>query len=64
MAGGQFLPEWKKERIIKLYNRTTLSQYEIADTMLVAQSTVSKVIKEYKNGKLHLGVEADNTSSN
>ena len=52
MAGGPFLSDKKKQWIIKLYKNTLLTQVEIADTLRINQNLVSRVLKEYKDGKL------------
>ena len=62
MAGGPFITDKKKEQIVKLYNSTTLSQYEIADALRISQCSVSRVLKEYKN-EVRNEMGTDNPSS-
>jgi predicted transcriptional regulator len=48
MPGGPLVQSWKRTRIIKMHEDTDLTQYEIADLMQVRQSTVSKIITQYR----------------
>ena len=64
MAGGPFITEQKRKRIIKLYESTTLSLYEIAEVLRITQPTVSRVLKEYRNGGIQFKMEAGDSPSN
>ena len=63
MAGGPFITEQKRKRVIKLYNSTVLTQVEIAEALRISQNSVSKVLKEYKN-ELRAEMDENNPSSN
>jgi len=59
MAGGPFLTDRVIKRIIKLYENTVLTQDEIAETLQISQNSVSRVLKDYGNGKLQFSVGSD-----
>ena len=62
MAGGPFLSDEMKKRIVQIYCNTTLIQSEIADALRISQNSVSRVLKEYKDGKLQTEMETNTTS--
>ena len=62
MAGGAFVSEIKRKRIIKMNDETTLTQYEIAAALRVSQTTVSRVLRDYRNVKIRPDVDRSSTS--
>ena len=63
MAGGPFLSDRIKQRIIKLYENTLLTQVEMADVLQISQNSVSRVLKEYKDGELQSRMEVPSPSN-
>ena len=63
MAGGPFITEKKRKKVIKLYNSTVLTQVEIAEALRISQNSVSRVLKEYRY-ELRTEMDESNPSSN
>ena len=63
MAGGPFITEKKRKKVIKLYNSTVLTQVEIAEALRISQNSVSRVLKEYRH-ELRTEMDESNPSSN